>query len=301
MKNFLKILPLIPLCLACSSDIADGPDGQTNRPIGFNANMVKTRAVADLSDVQANGFSVWGGYGTTKVFDGQKIDLGGSSTATSDKYWTFNTYSFYAVYPSTIQATYTAPKTFTIADYSISDNRETDLLVAKHEDHTYPADGDVVGLVFAHVLTQLEFVGSSTDASSMAFLSDITLYGEGMPAKATYNATSSTWTPGAATTSTAPFLSSDNDGSGWQLSKGGNTVLSEMMVYPKAANKKVTLVLTTYNGTVQKETVTLPDLAWEAGKRYRYSFSVDPNMYITFAEPEVMEWQEASAGNIVVE
>lgn len=303
MKNLLKILPLIPLCLACSNDIGEGPGGQKDKTIGFGAKMEQTRAVAGLSDIQANGFSVWGGFSANDhLFDGRKVTYaGGQWGYTNPEVWTFNTYNFYAVYPSTIQATYTAPKTFTITDYSISDNRETDLLVAKHEDHNYPTDGNFVGLNFAHVLTQLEFVGSSTEASSMAFLNSIVLYGEGLPAMATYNATSATWALGTGTSETAPFLSSDNEGNGWQLSMGGNTVLSELMVYPKSEDKKVKLVLTTFNGTIKETTVELPPLAWEAGRRYRYTFSVDPNMYITFSEPEVVEWQTASAGNIVVE
>ena len=133
----------------------------------------------------------------------------------------------------------------------------------------------------------------------MALLWRISLYGAGIPATATYN--NGAWTLGAGTTNSSTFLTSNNNGSGWRLSKSGNTVLNELYVFPNTSGKTVTVELTSYNGQTTTQTVALPQTTWEAGKIYRYTFSIDPNLYIVFSEPEVTEWHSASAGNIVVE
>lgn len=299
MKNLLKILPLIPLCLACGSDSEDGMTASTGNAIVFDARIDNTRAVADITDIQTDGFKVWGGYGTTTVFNGENIVLGSDNTHTTDKKWTFNTYNFYAVYPTTVNAAYTPLTTFTINNYNVKDNKGTDLMIATATSHVYPDNGEAVGLYFRHALAQLEFVGSSTDANSMALLWSIKLYGAGIPATATYN--NGAWTLGAGTTNSSTFITSNNNGSGWRLSKSGNTVLNELYVFPNTSGKTVTVELTSYNGQTTTQTVDLPQTTWEAGKIYRYTFSIDPNLYIVFSEPEVTEWHSASAGNIVVE
>lgn len=301
MNHFLKILFLVPLFVSCTSSQEEVPMKEEEQvSIGFNA-KVNSRALADINDVKTNGFSVWGGYerGTAPVFNGTDITLGSANSYTTTQYWTYNTYNFYAVYPKGTSATYNVSNnTFTISNYNVKDNQD-DLLIATVTDHEYPEDGSVVNLNFKHALVQLEFVGSSTSNTNMALLKNISLYGEGLPATATFN--SSGWTLGEATNATNPFLASDNGGNGWRLSYGGNNVLGELFVFPKDKNKNVQVSFKYNNGNDQNVTVTIPECKWEAGKKYRYTFQIDPNLYIVFNEPEVTNWQNASAGNIVVE
>ena len=300
MKNLLKILPLIPLCLACGSDSEDDMTASIGNAIVFDARIDNTRAVADITDIQTDGFKVWGGYGTTTVFNGENIVLGSDNTHTTDKKWTFNTYNFYAVYPTTVEATYTAPSTFTIPNYDLKNNTNTDLMIAQATGHEYPTNGEAVGLYFRHALAKLEFVGKSTNDEQMAFLYSIALYGNGIPSTATYN--NSTWTPNSITSSSAPLISTNNEGQGWRLSKSGNSVITDLHVFPKNTGQNVTVTLVSNNGNGNvANNVTLPDTKWEAGKIYRYTFSIDPNLYITFSEPEITDWQYGSAGNKVIE
>lgn len=299
LQKILFIIPLILNSCATSQVEEEFLQQEEQTAIGFNGKVHNSRALAD--DLKANGIKVWGGYegGTVPVFDGSEIVFGTNASYTTDQYWTYNTYNFYAVYPKNTSATYNvANNTFTISNYNVKDNQD-DLLIATVTDHEYPEDGSVVNLNFSHALVQLEFVGSSTSNTNMALLKNISLYGEGLPATATFN--SSGWTLGEATNATNPFLASDNGGNGWRLSYGGNNVLGELFVFPKDKNKNVQVSFKYNNGNDQNVTVTIPECKWEAGKKYRYTFQIDPNLYIVFNEPEVTNWQNASAGNIVVE
>ena len=143
---------------ACSSssveDIPIQEEPQT--AIGFNA-KVNSRALADIDDVKENGFAVWGGYryigGTETVFNGDSITFVDSNSVVTDKYWTYNTYNFYAVYPKGTTATYNvANNTFTINNYNV---KNTEDLLCASATHTYPNDGSTVSLGFKHLLTKV--------------------------------------------------------------------------------------------------------------------------------------------------
>ncbi|MBR4161281.1 MAG: fimbrillin family protein [Bacteroidaceae bacterium] len=160
MKNFLKILPLICLCLACSNDMGEGPDGQ--KAIGFGAKIEKTRAVAGLPDVQANGFSVWGGYSANEhLFDGRKVTYsGGQWGYANPEYWTLNTYNFHAVYPATDAGAYVSASAsngnMQVDVTGFDASSDVDLMHAT----ALNMDGSVAPLVnlsFKHTQTNLSF------------------------------------------------------------------------------------------------------------------------------------------------
>ena len=290
MKNLLKILPLILICVACGSDNDDIV--ATSNNITFGASVGTTRAAADITDIQTDGFKVWGGYGTTTVFNGENIVLGSDNTHTTDKKWTVNTYNFYAVYPTTVNAAYTPPTTFTINNYNVKDNKGTDLMIATAVNHVYPDNGEAVGLYFRHALAQLEFVGKSLSAIAPALLKKITVYGDGVPATATYSESTQAWTANATTTQGNPLLTSDNGGSGWDLSNSGTTVVNGLMVFPKGNADNVYVDLTTFDGKADKtQTLTIPAMKWENGNIYRYTFTLDPDNNLTITL-KIKKWNE---------
>ena len=290
MKKLIGIIALISLCLmACNTDNEDNHEA-ANNSICFAAN--ETRAAADISNIQTEGFKVWGGYGTTTVFNGENIVLGSDNTHTTDKKWTVNTYNFYAVYPTTVNAAYTPPTTFTINNYNVKDNKGTDLMIATAVNHVYPDNGEAVGLYFRHALAQLEFVGKSLSAIAPALLKKITIYGDGVPATATYNESTQAWTAYATTTQGNPLLTSDNGGSGWDLSNSGTTVVNGLMVFPKGNTDNVYVDLTTFDGKADKtQTLTIPAMKWENGNIYRYTFTLDPDNNLTITL-KIKKWNE---------
>lgn len=155
MKKLIGIIAWISICLmACNTDNEDNHEA-ANNSICFVAN--ETRAIADISNIQNEGFKVWGGYGTTTVFNGENIVLGSDNIHTTDKPWTNNTYNFFAVYPTTANGTYTVPSTFAINNYNVRDNQEKDLMIAAAYNHAYPDKGVAVGLHFQHALTAVAF------------------------------------------------------------------------------------------------------------------------------------------------
>ena len=290
MKKLIGIIALISLCLmACNTDNEDNHEA-ANNSICFVAN--ETRAAADISNIQTEGFKVWGGYGTTTVFNGENIVLGSDNTHTTDKKWTVNTYNFYAVYPTTVNAAYTPPTTFTINNYNVKDNKGTDLMIATATSHVYPDNGEAVGLYFRHALAQLEFVGKSLSAIAPALLKKITVYGDGVPATATYNESTQAWTANATTTQGNPLLTTDNGGNGWDLTSTGTTVVNGLMVFPKGNTDNVYVDLTTFDGKADKtQTLTIPAMKWENGNIYRYTFTLDPDNNLTITL-KIKKWNE---------
>ena len=98
LKILSHLLILVTICLGCNSDI-DKLKPINGNVIMFGSSVKETRAVANINNIKSEGFKVWGGYNTIPVFNGEEIVFGSNDTHTTNKYWTDNTYSFYAVYP----------------------------------------------------------------------------------------------------------------------------------------------------------------------------------------------------------
>ena len=210
LKTYLTII--IFFCLAsCTDEIV--PDGN-GHAIGMSAGIASTRVTeAGIDDLKSSGFSIYGGYlgdDPTKVFDGDLvsttngIDWGYVNT----KYWTFNTYNFYAVHPTTAAASYNAATGEFTINHNILDNQDLDLLIAKTENHEYPDDGPVVNMNFTHAFVQVSFQAKKDASAGLGTdpvkIESVSLYG--VPSSGTYSSKSDTWTYSSVTTEGSPFV-----------------------------------------------------------------------------------------------
>ena len=126
MRFILKIhLTIVTFFYMTSCTDKIVPDGNSHA-IGMSAGIASTRVIeADIDDLKSSGFAVYGGYigeDPTKVFDGDIVSTtnGIDWNYVNTKYWTFNTYNFYAVHPKEAVASYNASAgEFTINHNSI--------------------------------------------------------------------------------------------------------------------------------------------------------------------------------------
>lgn len=317
MNNFLKTLPLIPLCLACSTDIGEGPDGRAKN-IGFGAKMEQTRAVAGLSDVQANGFSVWGGFSASEhLFNGRKVFYtDGQWGYANPEVWTFNTYNFHAIYPATDAGAYAAASTSNgnmqvdVIGFDASSN--VDLMHAT----ALNLDGNVapmVNLSFKHTQTSLS-VELNKHMDNVA--DDIVVnqvYLLGIYAKGDYswrkegdNVTAS-WTIDYTQT---PI----NKGASFDVSLDVATykvLLSDILVLPQPVHPvdhPVTLVVVydykISGGETIEDNILYANLPanpiWEPNKKMTYRATINAKKDITFATPTVDSWGVEQVGGTII-
>lgn len=305
LKTYLTIV--IIFCLAsCTDKIV--PDGN-DHAIGMSAGIASTRVTeAGIDDLKSSGFSVYGGYlddDPTKVFDGDLvsttngIDWGYVNT----KYWTFNTYSFYAVHPTTAAASYNAATGEFTINHNILDNQDLDLLIAKTENHEYPDDGPVVNMNFTHALVQVSFqakkdasAGTGTDPVK---IESVSLYG--VPSSGTYSSKSDTWTYSSVTTEVSPFV----QGSDITLETtpkdifGGAQLMLPAQYIPNTYILKVKHTEDNYPVVMYLSSASLHQ--WEPGKKYTYTFTIIDKDLIIFDPPKVTPWTESNGNVIIVE
>ncbi len=316
MKNFLKILPLICLCLACSNDIGESPNGQ--KTIGFGAKMEKTRAVAGLLDVQANGFSVWGGYSANEhLFDGRKVTYAsGQWGYTNPEVWTFNNYNFHGVYPSMDAGVYTTCITtnnnlqLNITGFDTSS--EVDLLHAP----AWDLDGSTapfVNLSFKHTLTNVsvqltKHADNATDDIKVkqVYLLGLSTQGDYEWTKEGDNITA-TWklTEGQTPTNMGKVFSESLETGTYK------DFLTDMLLMPQPVhpeNHPVVLLIVYDYAISGGETIEnnilytlLPENpAWEVNKKIVYKAIIHAQKDIIFATPTVEEWGSAQVGGTII-
>lgn len=309
MKLILKTYQTIIIffCLAsCTDKIVQDGNGHA---IGMSAGIASTRVTeAGIDDLRSSGFSVYGGYlgdDPTKVFDGDLvsttngIDWGYVNT----KYWTFNTYSFYAVHPTTAAASYNAATGEFTINHNILDNQDLDLLIAKTENHEYPDDGPVVNMNFTHALVQVSFqakkdasAGTGTDPVK---IESVSLYG--VPSSGTYSSKSDTWTYSSVTTEVSPFV----QGSDITLETnpkdifGGAQLMLPAQYIPNTYILKVKHTEDNYPVVMYLSSASLHQ--WEPGKKYTYTFTIIDKDLIIFDPPKVTPWTESNGNVIIVE
>lgn len=318
MKHLLKILFLLTLFLSCTDSQENIPT-QEEHAIGFNAKVQNSRAIADMDateiDVKTNGFSVWGGYedegGTTAVFTGEEIILGGENSYTTDKYWTYNPYNFYAVYPIGKSADYNVTdNTFTI---NYNSNTQEDLLFAKVEDHEYPADGKVVSFNFGHLLSHISIMLKTEETQGEMKVIGISL--DGLNVSADYSPTNG-WSNWQRKSSMDFKMTAVNKVASTPQEFGEGIFvipqqISEDMKFiirytytPKDANLPITMapleinipqvVKVTVNGNVEEHT------SWPVGMSLIYSGTISLGK-IEFSTPKVESWGATqSSGTIII-
>jgi hypothetical protein len=168
------------LCLVVASCDKDAPlqNVADDNAIGFQT-AVETTTRADQTDLERDGFSVWGGYVTSgainNVFTGTTIsyDAVNGWTYSPAKYWVpGKVYNFFATYP--VQATNkvtpfissTDSKLYYTFAFNMPANADTDLLVASTPISTNTKPYGPVHFDFIHALSKININVQKNGANS---------------------------------------------------------------------------------------------------------------------------------------
>lgn len=306
MKHLLRILSIALLAVACNDEIEHGTP-----IIGFDAQAEHTRAVADINSLQANGFSVWGGYDGTTVFDGRKVTYSsGAWTYDNPEVWVMDKiYNFYALYPASIGEKNDAGS-FIISDFDIKTNtskpkndaKRIDLLRAcvLGMDSNNPRSVD---LTFTHMFSEIEVCGMIDQAASTVgaevAVSSVSIYG--IPSVASYTDLTNTWEINTRSDKVNTFYTNTPSE---KLSTTSLDILgNSLWVAPILDNNCVIQIIYSFNGVSQTKEIrplAYTDGGWQAGKRYRYTFTVTDEGSILFDTPKIVPWNNASGNSFVI-
>lgn len=298
MRNMQTILWAMVLCLLCScSDRGDDISGR-RYPILFGS--TDTRAVADITDLQDNGFKVYayfeGSLGNAsfekEVTYNYDNDVWGYEGV---QYWIPSTkYWFTAFYPTTPTAgTLTVDNTTPAQSYTIEDfdiRQQEDIMVAKAERvvgerANAPTEGSVVKLNFQHLIS---CVVLKINADVNVTVKDISL--KYMPVVCDYS--NNSWLAASGEQGNI-----DMTGINAQLKPASEPAEISFLVFPQTTNG-VKLDVKTSDKTYKD--IVIPDVTWVAGTKYTYTMTIKQND-ILFDEPSVEEWDEESAtGSVVI-
>ena len=276
--------------------------------IAFSADI--TRATTSSLGI-GDEFDIWGSmtkYGTTGPILSQERVYNTSGSWQYDKtaYW-FDaaTYSFRALHPHNIPnvafVTTSSSPYITITNFDATKN--TDLLIAKRDNIMYLKANNpstTVGLTFSHMLSRLEFEGKSNIPGTIIDIKSVKLFG--LATTASYNEQTNTWTMGSSlTTATNP----NAQAAASTITSLGSTLMTDVTVVPQTIGDSIILSITYTDDTGEKtinSKLSEADLsAWEAGKSYRYTFTIQPNQNIVFNKPQIIGWEHATGGIIVVD
>ena len=260
-------------------------------------------------------FGVWGFYSKDNkeadVFNGeQKVTESGSQWTYSPKqYWIAGaTYNFYAVYPYNLAKATVTSTGITIKDFDASaktGEEAIDLMTASATDISYTENQTPapVPLSFEHLLARVEFIGkidaqSAAISNMRATITEAKLYG--MNEKGSYTSATQQWTLNIQTTAEAPFATCQET----PLSTDETSLFGDLLLFPEKVDGNFTFQVNyTVNDTPKKQTIQLNGLVgmFEAGKYYRFTFTVIDEEHILFDRPTVSTWDEATGGIIVVD
>lgn len=340
-NNLFKtlLIPAVACLLGACAESMD-PDMETSVNSGairFAGPAVTRAAIDDAGGMLTNGnsFSVWGNYtavtggtGTaTSLFDAEKVTyVSGMWGYEGTRYWLpGNTYDFYALYPSvetlgdavSVDCT---DGTFTVNGFDAT--KGYDLMTAKNTGIETEAGKapEAVGFNFEHLLARVEFLGRIDPATAKLIngftvtVTEASLYG--IPARGSYGSNGS-WTAadGSTTSASQPFVQLQSTGGvslsaetptpilGQDAERKGNCLPLPGAVTDAYFHVKYTSG--TAGNTREHETTvpiaSLGVLEWQAGRSYRYTFTVADEDHILFSKPTVNAWQDATGGIIVVE
>lgn len=308
------------LVASCTTTVTD-ESGLAANAITFQS--PQTRATADGAFPAGSSFTVWG-YRTPTgestpipVFDGVEV-------TESDGVWTYggetrywekeNTYDFYALYPSTIEASSTPQNTYlTINSHTFG---TADILMAARQNMSGNSP-EVVSLTFRHLLSKLQLVVKA-DKASQEIVGEIKLKSAklyGLYKKGNYSGEnfsaddvtqSGTWSGTAGSIGTSDAPNSQYLGNKEVTPDGISVFDEDLLVMPYRLDDKVILELNYTIGETTPVTKTfnlaLAQIArWEAGKNYRYSITIIDEEHILFEVPTVQPWTSATGGIIIVE
>ena len=305
----------------------DGVDGMA---IDFRTPALTRVAIESFTP--GSSFSVWGWYvpedAANEVFNATTVSTPDGSVWTYEglRYWKADkTYSFYALYPSVTDlmanaataAHYDEDGDLSVTAFDAS--KGYDLMAASALNISGSNTGKVA-FTFGHLLARVEFVVKRNAAADgiegfNPVIHSAKLYGMHKTADFSASAAdlidkeviSAGWTISTdesdRTTKNEPFAVLSEEIS---VNADGTTLI-DALLFPQDLTIEYYFEVT-YSSASDREpctsTVPLVSLTlttWEAGKHYRYTFTVSDEDRILFDTPTVNAWGEATGGIIIVE
>ena len=305
----------------------DGVDGMA---IDFRTPALTRVAIESFTP--GSSFSVWGWYvpedAANEVFNATTVSTPNGSVWTYEglRYWKADkTYSFYALYPSVtdlIANAATAAHYNENGDISVTAfdaSKGYDLMAASALNISGSNTGKVA-FTFGHLLARVEFVVTRNAAADgiegfNPVIHSAKLYGMHKTADFLVSAADLTdkeaisagWAISTdesdRTTKNEPFAVLSEEIS---VNADGTTLI-DALLFPQDLTIEYYFEVT-YSSASDREPctstvplVSLPLTTWEAGKHYRYTFTVSDEDRILFDTPTVNAWGEATGGIIIVE
>ena len=328
-QNTMRMLATVALIataatvISCNKHLPD-PALPQGTAIQFTTEDNWTKAIADESTLESEGFRVWGWFkGTTEghIFYTNKTDDGTHVTDSNGewtydpenpRYWMNGTYDFFAVYPNAIAANVThANDAFTFA-YTLPSNanEQVDILVASSPDID-GSDSSVhesgVNLRFEHALCQLSFEAtatkskdeeqSNTNDNLKAIIYGIDIYAR---ESGSYSSVTEEWVSSGTIENIYSVKGNDNLIMGeWTTLESGIIMLPqnlsgarlEVRYYGEREDK--TLGVCTYKHFFDS------NANWEKAQKIKYQIEIARNGAILFT-PVVTPWVNASGGSFIV-
>lgn len=333
MKKLLHILLIAALFASCHQDEPVNPTPE-ECPIQFGD--VQTRAA--VSDIQDNGFGVWAFISNSlqtnfTLMDNVKVQYNeGAWKYSPVVYWIDDTrFSFVATYPYDAAGTdFKFDSENTVITLGVSETpSEVDYLMATHEANTGDENFDFsapVPLQFQHMLSNVSlniWRDGAKHQNDQMRIRKVTL--SNIRKGGTYSSSTKTWTPTNdklnLSYETSDDMVSDSDNIGAVIVKddgtleaGGSTPskpFSDMLLIPQtldASNSislKIQYELKRNNAAswekAELETV-LPNITWEAGRRYTYNIVLSSVTDITiyYIQTKVDPWGTPQVGGTVI-
>lgn len=284
----------------CSSvTVGEAGDGMPEGAIGFTSGMTKA-AVTDVAGME--NIRVWGTYtkdgSSADVFGtaGQEVHYaGGAWTYSPVRYWVMGAeYAFHAVHPAEVTGVTVGNGGIEIKGFDATAGH--DLMAATASGISYAEVSAIqpVSLTFKHLLARVNIVGMVTGGGQM-HVQEIAF--TGMAEQGNYEAGG--WKDlqdGTGFTDTEFTLNS----------AAGTDIFGDLLMIPQPVEEFEVSITYTENEEMEVRTVTYPLPAgevgeWEAGKSYRYTFTVDVAGNIIFMKPVVTDWNTATGGIVTVE
>jgi hypothetical protein len=295
--------------------------------IGFQT-MVETTTRADQTDLERDGFSVWGGYVTSgainNVFTGTTIsyDAVNGWTYSPAKYWVpGKVYNFFATYP--VQATNkvtpfissTDSKLYYTFAFNMPANADTDLLVASTPISTNTKPYGPVHFDFIHALSKININVQKNGANSDEKVVVNSIVIRNVKRSSSFNNETGKWAAGE---DGMNFTSTGNLNVELQVDDSdekkpiSTSVISGLLFIPQdiAANSiQVAINYSFVEGnTVDRYTAEafLPNTTiakWESQKAYTYNIILGQKKNdILFGIPTVSGWigTEQQAGSTII-
>ena len=284
----------------CSSvTVGEAGNGMTEGAIGFTSGMTKA-AVTDVSEME--NIRVWGTYtkdgSSADVFGtaGQEVHYaGGAWTYSPVRYWILGAeYAFHAMHPAEVTGVTVGNGGIEIKGFDATAGH--DLMAATASGISYAEVSAIqpVSLTFKHLLARVNIVGMVTGGGQM-HVQEIAF--TGMAEQGNYEAGGGKdLQDGTGFTDTEFTLNS----------AAGTDIFGDLLMIPQPVEEFEVSITYTENEEMEVRTVTYPLPAgevgeWEAGKSYRYTFTVDVAGNIIFMKPVVTDWNTATGGIVTVE